>query len=85
MVDRRWVAFGLVVGFGAIVDVVWEIGEFTLARTGGSGIRLGYADTMRDLGVSLVGAFAGGILVVTVLWASSASASCRSGWSPAAD
>ncbi len=85
MVDRRWVAFGLVVGFGAIVDVVWEIGEFTLARTGGSGIRLGYVDTMRDLGVSLVGAFAGGILVVTVLWPRVGTPRTFFGWSPAAD
>jgi hypothetical protein len=85
VIEQRWVTFGLVVGFGAIVDVVWEIGEFTLARTGGSGIRLGYSDTMRDLGVSLLGAVAGGILVVTILWPRAGTPRTLFGWSPAPD
>ena len=85
VIEQRWVALGLVVGFGAIVDVVWEIGEFTLARTAGSGIRPGYTDTMRDLGVSLFGAIVGGILIVTVLWPRAGTPRTLFGWSPAPD
>jgi hypothetical protein len=81
LIEQRWVAFGLVVGFGAIVDVVWEIGEFALARSGGSGLRLSYADTIRDLGVSLLGAVAGGILIVTVLWPRAGTPRTLFGWS----
>ena len=30
LLTERWVAFGLVLGFGAVVDILWEIGEYLL-------------------------------------------------------
>jgi len=67
IVGRRWTTFGLVVGFGATIDILWEISEFILSRTGSSGLQLTYENTIQDLAMSLLGATAGAIVVTTVL------------------
>jgi hypothetical protein len=67
IVNRRWTTFGLVVGFGATIDILWEIGEFLLSRSGSSGLQLTYENTIQDLAMSLLGATAGAIIVSTAL------------------
>ncbi len=63
----QWVTFGMAVGFGAIIDILWEIGEYLLQRSGSSGLQLTYDNTIQDLALSLTGAVIGALLVVTVL------------------
>lgn len=82
MIGRRWVTFGLVVGFGATIDILWEIGEYLLQRSGQSGLQLTYDNTVQDLAVSLLGATLGAILVVTVLWPKPGTPATVFGWQP---
>jgi hypothetical protein len=81
LVAERWVAFGLVLGFGATVDILWEIGEFALMRSGASGLQLTYENTIQDLAMSLSGAFLGAIAVATVLWPPAGTPVAPFGWS----
>lgn len=81
MVEQRWVAFGLVAGFGAILDVAWEIGEFGLMRSGASGLDLTYVNTIQDLALSLLGSIAGAALITTVLWPPAGTPATLFGWS----
>ena len=81
LVAERWVAFGLVLGFGATVDILWEIGEFTLMRSGASGLQLTYENTIQDLALSLTGAALGAIAVATVLWPPAGTPATPFGWS----
>lgn len=81
LTGERWIAFGLVLGFGAVVDIAWEIAEFTLMRTGASGLQLTYENTIQDLAVSLLGAAIGALLVATVLWPAPGTARALFGWS----
>ena len=60
LVDARWVAFLLVVGFGASIDILWEIGEYLLMRSGSSGLALTYENTIQDLATSFIGGGRGG-------------------------
>jgi hypothetical protein len=80
LVGERWVAFGLALGFGAVIDIVWEIGEFALMRSGASGLQLTYENTIQDLAMSLSGAAFGALLVATVLWPSAALPRGLFGW-----
>ncbi len=68
MVRQRPIVLGLCIGFGATIDILWEIGEFLLQRSGSSGLQLTYENTIQDLAMSLLGSVAGAILVVTVGW-----------------
>lgn len=79
-VGERWVAFGLALGFGAVVDILWEIGEFALLRSGASGLELTYENTIQDLAMSLAGATVGSIAVVTVLWPPAGTPATPFGW-----
>ena len=81
MVGERWIAFGLVVGFGAVIDILWEIGEFALMRSGASGLELTYENTIQDLAMSLSGATVGALAVVTVLWPPAGIPASLFGWS----
>ena len=85
MIGRRWVTFGLVVGFGATIDILWEIGEYLLQRSGQSGLQLTYDNTIADLAVSLLGATLGALLVVTVLWPKPGTPTTVFGWQPVPD
>ena len=80
LLDERWVAFLLVVGVGATVDVLWEIGEFLLMRSGASGLQLTYENTVQDLSMSLLGALLAAVLVVTVLWPAPGTPQSLFGW-----
>lgn len=80
LVEERWVAFGLVVGFGAVVDILWEIGEYAVMRSGASGLDLTYDNTIQDLGMSLLGAAGGALVVATLLWPAPGTPATLFGW-----
>jgi hypothetical protein len=79
---RRAVAFGLAVGFGATIDILWEIGEYLLMRSGASGLQLTYANTIQDLATSLIGAVVGALVIATVLWPRRGTPATLFGWRP---
>ena len=78
----RWATFGMAVGFGAIIDILWEIGEYLLQRSGSSGLQLTYSNTIQDLAMSLTGAAIGALLVVTVLRPPPGTPRSLFGWPP---
>ncbi len=80
LVPERWIAFGLVVGFGAVVDILWEIGEYGLMRSGASGLQLTYENTIQDLAASLGGAVVAAIAIATVLWPDPGTPATLFGW-----
>ena len=81
LAGERWIGFGLALGFGAVADIVWEMGEFALMRSGASGLQLTYDNTIQDLGMSLLGAVGGASLVATLLWPAAGTARNLFGWS----
>ena len=64
----RWAHFGLVVGFGAVTHVVWELGEYVTFIRDSPELATAYTDTLGDLLLSLTGSLTGAVLVVSVLW-----------------
>lgn len=59
----------LTVGFGAVTNIGWEIGEYLAFITGNQQEMQGiYQDTVGDLTLSLLGSCTGAVLVATVLW-----------------
>ena len=81
LVEQRWIAFGLVTGFGAVIDILWEIGEFQLMRSGASGLQLTYENTIQDLGFSLFGGTLAAFVVATLLWPPAGTPATLFGWS----
>ena len=80
LLPERWIAFGLALGFGAVADVTWEIGEFLLMRSGASGLDLTYENTIQDLAMSLTGAVVGAALIATLLWPAPGTPATLFGW-----
>ena len=80
LVAERWVAFGLVLGFGAVIAILWELGEFALMRTGASGLALTYENTIQDLTMGLAGAAIGALAMCTVLWPAPGTPVAPFGW-----
>lgn len=80
LVGEPWIAFGLVVGFGAVLDILWEIGEFLLMKSGASGLQLTYENTIQDLGFSLIGAGLAGLAIATLLWPPAGTPVTLFGW-----
>ncbi len=64
----RWAHFGLVLGFGAITHIVWELGEYVSFIRDSPELATAYTDTLGDLLLSLTGSLAGAVLSVTALW-----------------
>lgn len=81
LVGQPWIAFGLVVGFGAVIDILWEVAEFALMRSGASGLQLTYENTIQDLTMSLIGATLGALVVATILWPTPGTSATLFGWS----
>ena len=82
LLTERWVAFGLVLGFGAVVDILWESASTCCLRSGASSaLDLTYENTIQDLGMSLAGATVGALVVVTVLWPAPGTPATLFGWS----
>jgi hypothetical protein len=82
LVDQPLVAFGLVLGFGAVLDILWEAAEFALMKSGESGLQLTYENTIQDLVASLTGAAIGAVVVATVLWPAVRPPATLFGWTP---
>ncbi len=80
MAGPRWAVFLLVVGFGATIDVLWEIGEYLLMRSGSSGLQLTYENTIQDLGTSFLGGVAAAFVIVTTLWPRAGTPAAPFGW-----
>ncbi len=80
LVGEPWIAFGLVIGFGAVVDILWEIGEYLLMKSGASGLQLTYENTIQDLGFSLIGAALAGLAIATLLWPAAGTPVTLFGW-----
>ena len=81
MVGEHWILFGLVLGFGAVIDIVWEIGEFAVMRSGASGLQLTYENTIQDLAFSLTGAGVAALVGSTLLWPAAGTPATLFGWS----
>ena len=84
MVQPRWVLFLLVVGFGAGIDVLWEIGEFLLMKSGSSGLQLTYENTIQGLALSFTGGIVAALACVTVLHPAPGTPRTLFGWSTGA-
>jgi hypothetical protein len=81
LVGERWILFGLVLGFGAVADILWEVGEFAMMRSGASGLQLTYENTIQDLVMSLAGAATAALVMATLLWPASGTPATPFGWS----
>jgi hypothetical protein len=55
--------WALAVGFGAVTEILWEIGEFVVMKLGSSGLQLTYTDTVEDLMLGGCGTLLGASLV----------------------
>jgi hypothetical protein len=82
LVREQWIALGLVLGFGALIDILWEVAEFALMKSGSSGLQLTYENTIQDLVMSLLGAACGAVIVATVLWPAPGTPATLFGWTP---
>mgnify|MGYP003542540337 CR=1 FL=1 len=66
-VPQRWVVAGLVVGFGAVTHIGWELGEYvTFVQDHPSEAMSAYRDTIGDLALSIVGSVLGALAVVAI-------------------
>jgi len=73
----RWAHFGLVIGFGAVTHIVWELGEYVAFIRDSPELATAYTDTLGDLLLSLTGSVIGATLVATVLWGTGSAAARR--------
>jgi hypothetical protein len=80
LVAERWILFLLVLGFGAIVDILWEVGEFAMMKSGASGLDLTYENTIQDLVLSLTGAAVAALVMATILWPAPGTPATLFGW-----
>jgi hypothetical protein len=66
-VPQRWVVAGLVVGFGAVTHIGWELGEYvTFVQDHPTEAMSAYRDTIGDLALSIVGSVLGALAVVAI-------------------
>jgi hypothetical protein len=80
LAGERWILFLLVLGFGAVVDILWEAGEFAMLKSGASGLDLTYENTILDLLMSLSGAAVAALVMATVLWPAPGTPATLFGW-----
>ena len=60
---RPLVSWGLAIGFGAVTEILWELGEYAVMKLGSSGLQLTYVDTIGDLALGGCGTLLGASLV----------------------
>jgi hypothetical protein len=66
-VPQRWVVAGLVVGFGAVTHIGWELGEYvTFVQDHPTEAMSAYRDTIGDLALSIVGSVLGALAVIAI-------------------
>lgn len=80
LAGERWILFLLVLGFGAVVDILWEVGEFAMMKSGASGLDLTYENTIQDLVMSLSGAAVAALVLATILWPAPGTPATLFGW-----
>ena len=56
-------SWSLAVGFGAVTEILWELGEYAVMKLGSSGLQLTYTDTIGDLAFGGSGTLLGASLV----------------------
>ncbi len=61
-----WAVFGLVLGFGAVTHILWELAEYVTFIRGGPEEDTAYTDTLGDLTLSLSGSVVGALIVSAV-------------------
>jgi hypothetical protein len=59
----RWAVFGLVLGYGAVTHILWELAEYLTFIRGGPEEATAYTDTLGDLTLSLTGSLVGALIV----------------------
>jgi hypothetical protein len=59
--------FGLVVGFGGVTAILWEIGEYFAFIRNSSELSTAYADTLGDMALGLSGSTLTATITVLVL------------------
>jgi hypothetical protein len=64
----RVVTAGLMIGFGAVTAILWELGEYLTFIRGGPEEKTAYTDTLGDLAGGLTGSTLAALLTVTLLW-----------------
>jgi hypothetical protein len=80
LLDRRWIAFLVVAGFGASIDILRELAEYLLMKSGSSGLQLTYENTIQDLAMSFLGGVLAALVVSTVLWPRPGTPLALFGW-----
>ena len=58
-----WQAFALVVGFGAVTAILWEIAQYLSFKRNSLELGSAYTDTLGDLFFGLIGSFLAGLAV----------------------
>ena len=61
-----WATLALVVGFGAVTAILWEIAEYLAFIRGSPELATAYTDTLGDLTLGLAGAFVAGLTAALV-------------------
>jgi len=64
----RWAHFAVVLGFGAVTHILWELGEYVTFIRDSPELATAYTDTLGDLVMSLTGSLVGAALCVTATW-----------------
>ena len=64
----RWAHFAVVLGFGAVTHILWELGEYVTFIHDSPELATAYTDTLGDLTMSLTGSGVGAALCATVAW-----------------
>ena len=58
----------LMIGFGGVTAILWELGEYVTFIRGGPEERTAYRDTLGDLAGGLTGSTIAALLTVTLVW-----------------
>jgi hypothetical protein len=61
----RFEAFAIVVGFGAVAAILWELAEYVAFIRNSPELETAYEDTLGDMLLGLTGSAAAGILTAT--------------------
>ena len=64
---NAWTTFGLVVGFGAVTAIVWELLEYITFIRHSSELGTAYHDTLGDLALGLSGSVLTGVMAALVV------------------
>ena len=66
-VGPRWAVVAVVAGFGAVLAIAWELGEWLTFIRQGTEIETAYEDTLGDLALGTLGGVGAGLIVAAAL------------------